>query len=165
MCFVVKNGWSARGEYSASRWNLQEANRGKLHMKISIIKNIIASSRIWKVDFYFHILVFHISCLSYLLKLKNYKQKISLCCFLCMFTFVTHMKAEMIKPCISNFGENYFLFSFSVENQILYWQNFACQLAKMSYFQNLVTYMTCTLVLTELNVLMLSWTYHFFFLK
>ena len=41
----------------------------------------------------------------------------------------------MTKPHISIFGENYFFHFFvaTCSSQILYWQNFACQFAKMSY--------------------------------
>ena len=54
-----------------------------------------------------------------------------------------------------------FFFFFPLGSQILYWQNFAYQLAKMSYLLNLVTYMTCNLVLTAKYDFMLSWTFHF----
>ena len=62
-----------------------------------------------------------------------------------------YIAAEIIKPCISNFGENNFFFFhvLSLVSQILYWQNFACQFAKMSYLRNLETYITRTLALTE----------------
>ena len=64
---------------------------------------------------------------------------------------------------ISNLGENDFFFHFlSLVGQILYWQNFACQFAKMSYLRNLITFMACNLVLKAMNVFMLSWTLHFF---
>ena len=62
------------------------------------------------------------------------------------------------KPCILNFGEMPFsflffvLFFFSQVNQILFWQNFARQFAKMFYLLNLVSYITCNLVLTAKNV-------------
>ena len=47
-------------------------------------------------------------------------------------------------------------------SQIWYWQNFACQFAKMFYIWNLVTHMTSTLAMTAMNVFMLYWTSHFF---
>ena len=50
----------------------------------------------------------------------------------------------------------------SLVSHVLYWQNFACQFAKISYFLNLVTYMSCILELTAMNDFMLSWTFHFF---
>ena len=74
---------------------------------------------------------------------------------------IIHIVAEMIKHCISNFGENY-LFSHFLSLVSQYWQNFACQFAKMSFLQNLVTYMTCNLALTAMKILMLSWTFYFF---
>ena len=70
--------------------------------------------------------------------------------------------AEMIKPCIVGDKWLCFFIFLSLISQILYWQNFARQFAKISYLRNLVTYMTCSLALTTMNIFMLSWTFHFF---
>ena len=68
---------------------------------------------------------------------------------------------KIVKPCISNWVKMtlflfYFFFFLSLVS--LYWQNFACQSAEMLYLLNLVTYMTCNLVLTAVNVFILSRT-------
>ena len=68
--------------------------------------------------------------------------------------WASFVSAEMIKSC-------YFFF-FLLVSQVWYRQNFACQFAKMSDLQNLVTNMTCTLALTAMNAFMLSSTFHFF---
>ena len=60
-----------------------------------------------------------------------------------------YIVAEMIKPCMSNFGENVFFFFFF----FLYWQSFVCQFVKNSYSWNLHD-------LTEL----LLWQQYMFFL-
>ena len=57
--------------------------------------------------------------------------------------YYKHFITKMMKPCISNLGENdlNFFFFFLLVSQILYWQNFAYQFAKKSilYLLNLVT--------------------------
>ena len=73
---------------------------------------------------------------------------------------------EMMKPYKSPFVVMVtFFFFFLMVSQILYWQNFACQLAKMCELLNLiVTYMTCTSCIDSNECFMLqSWTFHFFF--
>ena len=55
------------------------------------------------------------------------------------------------------------LFFLSLVSQILYWQKFALQFAKMSYLLSLVTYMTCNLALTAVNVLICSPEHFTFF--
>ena len=71
-----------------------------------------------------------------------------------------YIVTEMIKPCTCIRYLKvwwkwlifiFFFFFLSLVCQILHWQNFACQFAKMSYLRNPVTYMTCTLVLTAMS--------------
>ena len=114
----------------------------------------------------------------------------SFCCFFCWVLFQTSnglqelkilswikyvdlisIKFSSIKEHIiaeiffSNFDENYiffFFFAFLLQvNQILYRQNF-CQFSTSDVLlQKLLTSMTCNLLLTAMNVSLLSWTVFF----
>ena len=59
----------------------------------------------------------------------------------------------------------YLFFFLPLVIQILYRQDFACQFAKMSYLQNLLSYMTCNLVLTAMNGFLKCSPEHFTFFE
>ena len=71
-----------------------------------------------------------------------------------------HFLAEMTKPFISNFGENHFFFVSSKSHLAL--QKFCMSICRVVLLTEPCNFMTCILVLTAMNVFILSYTFYFF---
>ena len=90
------------------------------------------------------------------------ESKYSLFCLVCIFLFLCTGRFYPLWVLFYTYFIFLFIFFFvASNNQILNWHNFACQIAKMSNFLNIVTYMTCNLVLPSMNVFMLFWIWIF----